>query len=133
MIRDFRLLSTPKAGASAQIRISNSISTADKGMTNSTSKNRKLKPNINPQKLSPEKYARLRAEAKAPYRGLRKFIYVAVGGSGFIGGVVFLAELAAGREIGTALPNLALQIGVVALMVWLFRLEQKAERNLKGK
>ncbi len=98
-------------------------------MTNSTSQNSKPKPKINPRQLSPEKYARLKAEAKAPYRGLRKFVYVALGGSGFIGAVVFLSQLAAGQEVTTALPNLALQIGVVALMVWLFRLEQRAERK----
>ncbi|MDP8964341.1 MAG: DUF3493 domain-containing protein [Cyanobacteriota bacterium] len=98
-------------------------------MTNSTSKKRTPNSKVNPQQLSPEKFARLRAEAKAPYRGLRKFIYLAFGASGFIGGVVFLAQLAAGQEVATALPNLALQIGVVALMVWLFRLEQGAERK----
>ena len=96
-------------------------------MTNSTSKNRNPNSKINPRQLSPEKYARLKAEAKAPYRGLRQFIYVAFGASGFIGAVVFLAQLAAGHEVITALPNLGLQIGIVALMVWLFRLEQKAK------
>ena len=98
-------------------------------MANSSSRNRNPNSKINPRQLSPEKYARLKAEAKAPYRGLRKFIYVAFGGSGFIGAVVFLAQLAAGQEVTTALPNLALQIGVVALMVWLFRLEKQAERK----
>ena len=98
-------------------------------MTNSTSKNRNPSSKINPRQLSPEIYARLKAEAKAPYRGLRQFIYVAFGASGFIGAVVFLAQIAAGQEVTTALPNLALQIGVVALMVWLFRLEQRAERK----
>ncbi|MGK7901499.1 MAG: DUF3493 domain-containing protein [Hormoscilla sp.] len=68
----------------------------------------------------------LKAEAKAPYRGLRQFIYVAFGASGFIGALVFLAQLLAGRNVGAALPNFALQVGVVALMVWLFRLEQRA-------
>ncbi len=96
-------------------------------MTNSTSKNRNPNSKINPRQLSPEKYARLKAEAKAPYRGLRQFIYVAFGASGFIGALVFLAQLAAGNEVLTALPNLGLQIGIVALMVWLFRLEQKAK------
>ena len=98
-------------------------------MTNSTSKKRNPNSPINPRQLSPEKYARLRAEAKAPYRGLRKFIYVTFGASGFIGALVFLAQLAAGQEVTTALPNLALQIGVVALMVWLFRLDRAAERK----
>jgi hypothetical protein len=94
-----------------------------------TSKNRNSNAKINPRQLSPEKYARLRAEAKAPYRGLRKFIYVTFGASGFIGAVVFLAQLAGGQEVTTALPNLALQIGVVALMIWLFRLDKGAQRK----
>lgn len=98
-------------------------------MAKSKSTNPVPKSKTNPRELSPEKYARLRAEAKAPYRGLRKMIYVAFGASGAIGAVVFLSALAAGREVTTALPNLALQVGVVALMVWLFRLEQRAERK----
>lgn len=73
--------------------------------------------------LTPEQYQRLAAEAKAPYRGLRKFIYVAFGASGFIGAVVFLAQVASGHNLETALPNLALQLGVVALMVGLYYLE----------
>lgn len=83
----------------------------------------------NPKNLDPELYARLKAESKAPYRGLRQFIYVSFGASGLIGAVVFLAQLLSGREIGTALPNFALQIGVVALMVWLFRLEQRSSKS----
>ncbi|MEO1402845.1 MAG: DUF3493 domain-containing protein [Cyanobacteria bacterium J06635_1] len=75
--------------------------------------------------MSPEKQARLLAEAQAPFKGLRKFVYVACGASGLVGGVVFLAQLAAGRDVGTALPNLAVQAGVVALMVFLFRLEDR--------
>ncbi len=65
-------------------------------------------------------YDRLRAEAKAPYRFFRWFIYVALASSGFIGAIVFLAQLVAGNDIESALPNFFLQIGVVALMVWLF-------------
>ena len=78
-------------------------------------------------KFSPEKYARLKAEAAAPYRGLRKFIYFGFGASGFIGAFIFLAQLAAGKDVVTTLPNFALQVGVVALMVWLFRWEQSKE------
>ena len=77
--------------------------------------------------LTPEKYARLRAEAKAPYKGLRKFFYVAFGASGLIGAFVFLAKLAAGQDLAANLPNFCLQIGVVALMVFLFRLEDKGK------
>ncbi len=81
------------------------------------------------QKLSPKEQAQLRAELKAPYRGLRQVIYLAFAASGFIGAFIFLAQLLAGREVDAALPNLGLQIGVVALMIWLFRLEQKARRK----
>ena len=77
--------------------------------------------------LTPEKYARLRAEAKAPYKGFRKFFYVAFGASGLIGAFVFLAKLASGQDLSTNLPNLFLQIGVVALMVFLFSLESRGE------
>ncbi|MEQ8995053.1 DUF3493 domain-containing protein [Coleofasciculus sp. F4-SAH-05] len=98
-------------------------------MTHSTPNNRQPQSKPKSRQMSPEKYARLKAEAKAPYRGLRKFIYVAFAASGFIGGLVFLAQLIAGREVATAFPNLALQVGIVALMIWLFRLEQRAERK----
>jgi hypothetical protein len=98
-------------------------------MAKPTSTNPNPKFKNNPRQLNPEYLARLKAETKAPYRGLRKFIYVAFGGSGFIGAVVFLAQLAGGQDVTTALPNLALQFGIVALMIWLFRLEQKAERK----
>jgi hypothetical protein len=75
--------------------------------------------------LSPEKYARLKAEAKAPYRGLRQFIYATFATSGLIGAFIFLAKLASGEDITTTLGNLAVQIGVIALMVWLYRLENR--------
>lgn len=82
-----------------------------------------------PSDLSPEQYERLTAEAKAPYRGLRKFIYVAFGASGFIGAVVFLAQVASGRNLETALPNLALQVAVVILMVGLYRLDRGPKKS----
>ncbi len=85
---------------------------------NSSSKNK--------SKLSPEKYARLKAEAKAPYKGLRKFFYVAFGASGLIGALTFLARIAAGRDLARDIPNFALQLGLVAAMVALF-LAEKAE------
>lgn len=78
-----------------------------------------------PKGMSPEKYARLKAEAKAPYKGLRKFIYGAVGASGMIGAFIFLTQLLAGRDVSNALPNLAVQLGVIALVVVLYRLEKK--------
>jgi hypothetical protein len=88
-------------------------------MVDPSSKNRSDK------RFTSEQYARLKAEAAAPYRGLRKFVYVACGASGFIGAFVFLAQLLAGQDVDTALPNFALQVGVITLMVFLFRREQR--------
>jgi hypothetical protein len=79
----------------------------------------KTKPSIDPELLR-----RLKAEAKAPYRGLRQFIYVSCAISGAIGGVVFFFKVAAGRDLDTSIPNLALQAGVVAVMVWLLRIDR---------
>jgi hypothetical protein len=78
-----------------------------------------------PPNMSPEKYQRLRAEAQAPYKGLRKFVYGTFAASGGIGAFIFATQVLAGRDVGTALPNLLLQVGVVALMVFLFRLESR--------
>lgn len=79
------------------------------------------------RQTDPDRYAHLRAEAAAPYRGVRQFFYFSFGASGFVGGLVFLGQVLAGRDLQTALPNLALQSGLVALMVWLFRIEQRAK------
>jgi hypothetical protein len=78
-----------------------------------------------PRGMSPEKYAYLKAEAQAPYKGLRKFIYGAVGASGAIGAFIFLTQLLAGRDVGRAWPNLLVQLGVIGIVVLLFRLEQR--------
>jgi hypothetical protein len=80
-------------------------------------------------RFTPEQYARLKAEAAAPYRGLRQFIYIACGASGFIGALIFFTQLLAGRDVDSALPNLAVQVGVVALMIFLWRLEQRRQKQ----
>ena len=80
--------------------------------------------------LSPEKYARLQAEAKAPYRGLRRFIYLAFAASGGLGAFIFLLKAIAGQELGQTLPNLALQLGLIATVVWLWKIDKpKDEKN----
>lgn len=81
------------------------------------------------EQKDPEKYARLKAEAAAPYRGLRLFVYGAIAVSGAIGAFIFFTQLLAGRAVEDALPNLAVQVGVIALMVLLFRLENRAKRK----
>lgn len=82
-----------------------------------------------PPRLDPETMARLRSEAAAPYRGLRRLFYGAFAASGALGGFIFLLKLLAGDDPAEVLPNLALQAGVVALMVWLFRIDQAKTRS----
>ncbi|MGK7889122.1 MAG: DUF3493 domain-containing protein [Leptolyngbyaceae cyanobacterium] len=77
--------------------------------------------------MSRDRYARLRAEAKAPYRILRQLIYIAFAASGFIGALVFLSEVVTAHNMASALPNLALQLGVLALMIWLLRIDRPSQ------
>ncbi len=79
--------------------------------------------------MSQERYDRLVAESQAPYKGFRKFIYASLGASGAVGGFIFFTKILAGREVVETLPNLALQIGVVALMVFLFRWEDRDQEE----
>ena len=71
---------------------------------------------------------RLKSEAMNPYRGLRQFIYIGAGASAFIGAFIFFFQLLAGRQIESTLPNLAIQLGVVILMVVLWRWENRGKR-----
>jgi len=86
-------------------------------------------PNSRARRFTPEQYARLKAESQAPYRGLRKFVYVAFGASGFIGAMVFLAQLAAGNNDNSQFLNFAFQVGIVTLMVFLFRWDREADKR----
>jgi hypothetical protein len=72
----------------------------------------------------PQRYAYLRKEALAPYRGLRHFIYLSLGISGSLGAFIFLMQALAGKSLGQSLGNFALQVAVVAVMVGLFRYDQ---------
>ncbi|AFY48614.1 Protein of unknown function (DUF3493) [Nostoc sp. PCC 7524] len=80
-------------------------------------------------RLNPEQYNRLKAEMVAPYRGLRQFIYFGVGASGFIGAFTFFFKLLAGKDIEHTLPNFALQVGIVILMIFLWRWEQRRQNR----
>ncbi len=71
-----------------------------------------------------EARARLRAEAQAPFRGLRHFFYLAFAASGGLGAFIFALKFLAGEPLATVGPNLLLQLGVVALMIRVWRWDQ---------
>ena len=83
-----------------------------------------IKPKSKPDSIDPELWTRLQAEAKSPFRGLRQFVYASCALSGAIGGVVFFFKLLAGRDLETTIPNLGVQIAVVAVMAWLFKIDR---------
>ncbi|MGB7377730.1 MAG: DUF3493 domain-containing protein [Rivularia sp. (in: cyanobacteria)] len=90
----------------------------------------KSKKSTNKRNLDPELYARLKAEAASPYRGLRKFVYLAFGASGLIGAFIFVLQLLAHKtSVEVGLPSLALQVGVVALMVFLWRWDKNRQES----
>jgi hypothetical protein len=75
------------------------------------------------KKPDPKQYEYLKAEAQAPYKGLRKFVYLGLGASGFIGAFIFFMQILAGKT--EMIPNFALQTGLVGLMIFLWRLETR--------
>ncbi|MFK8186129.1 MAG: DUF3493 domain-containing protein [Phormidesmis sp.] len=101
-----------------------------KGTSQGTAKKGRTKrPNPLPEGMTQARYDKLVAEAEAPFKGLRKFAYASFGASGAIGGFVFLTKILAGRDLAQSVPNLALQIGVVALMVFLYRWEDRNKED----
>lgn len=84
-----------------------------------------------PQKLSQSERAKLMAEVAAPYRGLRRFIYLGVGASGAVGAFVFFFRVLAGRDLETALPSLALQLALVGGAVGLTVLENRGQKRVQ--
>lgn len=77
------------------------------------------------QPKTPQDYEKLKAELKAPFLGLRRFVYLACGASGSVGAYIFLTQLLAGKgETGTTLNNLAVQMGVIGLMILLYRIDR---------
>ncbi|AGY57839.1 DUF3493 domain-containing protein [Gloeobacter kilaueensis] len=74
--------------------------------------------------------ARLLTEAANPFRKLRLWLYLAFGASGVIGFFVAFFRVLAGRELQSSLINLAVQSGVIALMVILWRFEAQRESEM---
>ncbi|MCH9054967.1 DUF3493 domain-containing protein [Parathermosynechococcus lividus] len=67
---------------------------------------------------------RLRSEAQAPYRGLRRVFYGLFAASGLMGGFILSLKWLAGTAPADVGWSLALQVGVVAVMVALWRWDQ---------
>ncbi len=75
--------------------------------------------------MDPELRARLLQEARTPWRGLRRGLWVALAASGAIGLATMAMRSAAGGEV--AVDDLLIQVGAVALfggLLWFDRNRQ---------
>ena len=73
-------------------------------------------------KINPELKKKLLKETKAPFKGLRRVVYVACSGSAFLGLFIMLSQIASGNEIQQ--NNLLIQIGASILFPTLFYFER---------
>ena len=76
-------------------------------------------------KIDPELKKKLLKESKAPFKGLRKVLWIAFTGSSFLGLFIMLSKIASGNEIQQ--NNLLIQLGACTLFPFLLFLESKKE------
>ena len=76
-------------------------------------------------KIDPELKKKLLQESKAPFKGLRKVLWIAFTGSAFLGLFIMLSKIASGNQIQQ--NNLLIQIGACALFPFLYFLESNKE------
>ena len=74
-------------------------------------------------KIDPELKKKLLRETKAPFKGLRRVIYIACAGSAFLGLFIMLTQILGGNEIEQ--NNLLIQLGACVIFPTLFFLERK--------
>tara|TARA_Y100001970_G_scaffold189609_1_gene230508 strand:+ start:14691 stop:14921 length:231 start_codon:yes stop_codon:yes gene_type:complete len=74
-------------------------------------------------KIDPELKKKLLRETKAPFKGLRRVIYIACAGSAFLGLFIMLTQILGGNEIQQ--NNLLIQLGACVIFPTLFFLERK--------
>ena len=77
-------------------------------------------------KINPELKKKLLKESQAPFKGLRRFIWIAFAGSAFLGLFIMLSKIASGNEIQQ--NNLLIQLGACALFPFLLFLERNKEK-----
>jgi len=76
-------------------------------------------------KIDPELKKKLLQESKAPFKGLRKVLWIAFTGSAFLGLFIMLSKIASGNQIQQ--NNFLIQLGACALFPFLLFLESNKE------
>ena len=73
-------------------------------------------------KIDPELKKKLLKESQAPFKGLRKVLWIAFTGSAFLGLFIMLSKIASGNQIQQ--NNLLIQLGACVLFPFLLFLER---------
>ena len=73
-------------------------------------------------KIDPELRKKLLKESQAPFKGLRKLLWIAFTGSAFLGLFIMLSKIASGNDIQQ--NNLLIQLGACVLFPFLLFLER---------
>ena len=76
-------------------------------------------------KIDPELKKKLLKETKAPFKGLRKILWIAFTGSSFLGLLIMLSKISIGNEIQQ--KNLLIQIGACVLFTSLLYFDRNKE------
>ena len=76
-------------------------------------------------KIDPELKKKLLKESQAPFKGLRRILWVAFSGSAFLGLLIMLSKIASGSEIQQ--NNLIIQLGACAIFPTLLFLERNKD------
>ena len=76
-------------------------------------------------KIDPELKRKLLKESQAPFKGLRRVLWIAFTGSAFLGLFIMLSKMASGNEIQQ--KNLLIQIGASIIFPFLLFLDRNKE------
>ena len=77
-------------------------------------------------KIDPELRKKLLNESQAPFKGLRRVLWVAFSGSAFLGLLIMLSKIASGAELNQ--NNLLIQIGACILFPALLFFDRNKEK-----
>ena len=76
-------------------------------------------------KIDPELKKKLLEESQAPFKGLRRLLWIAFSGSAFLGLLIMLSKIASGSELQQ--NNLFIQLGACILFPTLLVLDRSKE------
>ena len=76
-------------------------------------------------KIDPELKKKLLQETQAPFKGLRRILWIAFSGSAFLGILIMLSKIASGGEV--QLNNLLIQLGACVIFPTLLFLDRNKD------